>query len=73
VRRYEALFVYCERYIGVVAGLNSRQRARVILPWQRRVEPRPPHSQIGRWRRHRRITDPNRVLRGRSSNPTVLA
>jgi hypothetical protein len=58
--------------IAVTAQLGKKRLARVVYPWQRKSEPKPPPVQVGRWRRHRRIADPNRVLRGRTSNPTVL-
>jgi hypothetical protein len=72
VRKHGRLFAFCERYALVTSGLSSRERARVVLPWQRRHEPkRPPQISMGKWRRIRQHSLPQ-VPRGRASNPTVL-
>lgn len=58
--------------IAVTAQLGKRRLARVVYPWQRTSEPKPPPYQVGRWRRMRLRQNPDRVLRGRPSNPTVI-
>lgn len=62
-----------KHYAIVATGqLGKKRLARVVWPWQHKSAPKPPPYQIGRWRRHQIIANPNRVLRGRPSNPTVL-
>jgi hypothetical protein len=66
-RQYLAYRAYAAQACDL---LGKRGLARVVWPWQRRIEPqRPPYLSAGQWRR---MQQPE-ARRGRVNNPTVLA